>query len=284
MLSNKWLVLTNKKIDGKIANAGVLCRQLSHLHSHKSYLTIPGQAEKEDYPMRSTSVEVALAIICAAMCVFIMILHQGCDSSEPELDEEIAAEDTSDEEPASLPEEEPPEEDLTSLPEATPDDIWNYITEENPYTTWNLFPAERIPEFAKWEQDADYVVPPSPEKFPSLQGTVSKIYINDIALAAINEEPRDLPNGSIIIYEIYGLRADGTLGNSGSFAGRYKVEGPTARKSDWVTFHYMLDGTVSNFGPATGCHGCHEASENDYVWIDSPRLDAKWSKVPALGW
>jgi len=226
---------------------------------------------------------ITLTLICAWMCIFIAILQQGCDSSEPEIDEEFPTVGTSDEEQIPLTEEEPndetkpPEFDLTLLPEANSIDIWKYLTKENPYTKWSLFPGDRIPEFAKCEVDEDYVL--APPKFPSLQGTVAKLYINDIALAAINDEPRDLPNGSIIIYEVYF-----TVGAPWGFTGRYKVEGASEKNNDWITFTYQTNGSVSDFGPNTRCHGCHVASDNDYVWIDSPLFDAKGTKVPALGW
>lgn len=241
--------------------------------------------------MKWIIIRITPTLICAWMCIFIGILQQGCGSSEPGVDEELPTIDTSDEEqvpmtegeqPAEveLPDEvKPPEVDLALLPEANdPNGIWNYLTKENPYTKWSLFPGDRIPEFAKCEADEDYVL--APPKFPSLQGSVAKLYINDIALAAINDEPRDLPNGSIIIYEVHSAVGAPPWG----FSGRYKMEGASEKNNDWITFTYQANGSVFDFGPNTRCHGCHIASDNDYVWVDSPLFDAKGKNVPNLGW
>jgi len=156
-----------------------------------------------------------------------------------------------------------------SLPEATPEGIWKYITEDNPYTTWSTFPSERIPSYEVWKDD--YV-------YSFIEGLVIKIYINDIGLAALDKKPRNMPNGSIIIADVYPIEGEG-VGEHLLIAGFYKVEGSTARDNDWVSFAYAPDGSVAQadygpcFGTKTHCYSCHETAENDHIWVDSPKMD-----------
>ena len=207
--------------------------------------------------MRHSTVEVLCVCALAAACTLIAMVQQGCDSSNESGSPELA-----------------------SLPEAAPEDVWKYITEDNPYREWSTFPSDRIPDFAVWKDD--YLT-------CWLSGNVTRIYVNDIALAALDEEPRDMPHGSIILGEVYNILADETVDAPWLIAGFYKVEGSTARDNDWLSFEYGPDGSlvytcasVSGFGTKTRCYSCHEASENDYIWIDSPKFDAERSQVPTL--
>lgn len=167
------------------------------------------------------------------------------------------------------------------IPAVTPGDIWNYINEDQPYQNWSTFPPERIPADAVWKDDYVNTL------CLWMEGYVIKIYVNSTALSAINKEPRDLPYGSIIIAEAYPIKEDETLAEFTHIAGRYKVEGSTARYNDWVSFLYTADGSVNHagsgrfFGTKTLCHSCHEAAENDYIWIDSPKYDVEHTQMPA---
>lgn len=207
--------------------------------------------------MRLLRIKILCVCSFAAAFALIVMLQQGCDSSDD----------------SGSP-------DLVSLPEAAPEDVWKYITEDNSYNEWSTFPSHRIPDFAVWKDD--YLT-------CWLSGNVTRIYVNDIALAALDDEPRDMPHGSIILGEVYNILADETVDAPWLIAGFYKVEGTTARDNDWVSFEYGPDGSlvytcasVSGFGTKTRCYSCHEASENDYIWIDSPKFDAERSQVPTL--
>jgi len=165
------------------------------------------------------------------------------------------------------------------LPKATPEDMWQYITEDNPYTDWSTFPLERITPEAVWHDD--YI-------FSFLEGQVIKIYVNDICLAALDEEPRDLPDGSIILVDVYPMMEEkGEVGEKWLITGFYKVKGSTAQDNDWVSFGYNPDGSLFQadegpiFGTKTHCYSCHEAAENDYIWIDSPKFDIEHTQMPA---
>ena len=164
------------------------------------------------------------------------------------------------------------------IPAVTPGDIWNYINEDQPYQNWSTFPPERFPADAVWKDD--YV-------YSFSEGTVIKIYVNSTALSAIDKAPRDLPYGSIIIAEAYPIKEDETLAECTFIAGFYKVEGSTAQYNDWVSFLYTPDGSVSDdgsgpvFGTKTNCYSCHEAAENDYIWIDSPKYDVEHTQMPS---
>ncbi len=164
------------------------------------------------------------------------------------------------------------------IPAVTPGDIWNYINEDQPYQDWSPFPPERVPADAVWKDDYHNT---------HLEGTVAKTYVNSTALSAIDKAPRDLPYGSIIVAEYYPIKEDGTLAECTAIAGFYKVEGSTAQHNDWVSFAYTPDGSVRDvdygpvFGTKTFCHSCHEAAENDYIWIDSPKYDVEHTQMPS---
>ncbi len=165
-----------------------------------------------------------------------------------------------------------PAPDARPIPAVTPGDIWNYINEDQPYQDWSTFPPERVPADAVWKDD--YV-----NSFS--EGLVIKIYVNSTALSAIDKAPRDLPYGSIIIAEVYPIKEDETLAEYTTIAGFYKVEGSTARYNNWVSFSYKPDGSMKTFGTKTNCHSCHEAAENDYIWIDSPKYDVEHTQMPS---
>ena len=176
---------------------------------------------------------------------------------------------------ACAPEREP---DVKPMPAVTPEAIWNYITEEQPYQNWSTFPPERIPADAVWKDNYLKLF---------IEGMVIKVYVNSIALSAIDKTPRDLPYGSIILVEVYPIKEDETLAECMGIAGFYKVEGSTARYNDWVSFSYTPDGSVMDegsgpvFGTETYCYSCHEAAENDYIWIDSPKWDVGHTQMPS---
>ena len=238
--------------------------------------------------MKVQEIKAILIIALAASYALLITMQQGCGSSEsePELSESNPIVDSLPLESTSLPDTEPPAIDLASLPEVTSQAIWKYITQDEPYTEWNAFPVDRIPEFVLWKDGEDYILPAP--RSPWGTGRLGKIYLNDIALPALNKEPRDFPNGSIIIWEMYTIQG-GAVGNLESISGRYKVEGSTERDNDWVTFGYWSNGNLYNlgfgpvFGTKTACYSCHELSENDYMWVDSPELDPSYTNVPHWG-
>jgi len=210
--------------------------------------------------MRLVFILITILLVLSAMFIYF-----GCGSSEDNEDSKI------DETPK------------ISLPEATTESVWKYIIQDNPYTAWDTFPKSRIPEFAIWKDD--YIKPTTKVSF--LAGYVEKVYINNIGLSALGKEPRNLPYGTIIVIDYHPTQGD-NVSSPSWIAGRYKVKGSTARDNDWVTFGYNPDGTLFDigygptFGTKTYCYHCHEASQNDYTWLDSPKYDASYSNVPAL--
>lgn len=162
-------------------------------------------------------------------------------------------------------------------PAVTPEDVWKYINEEQPFRSWSTFPLERIPAEAVWKDD--YLT-------TWVEGHVATIFLNSTAFDAIDEVPRDLPHGSIIVSELYPIKEDDTVAESRLIAGFYKAKGSTERYNDWVSFAYTPDGSVYDggsgpvFGTETDCYSCHEAAENDFIWIDSPKFDAEHTQMP----
>ncbi len=200
------------------------------------------------------------SMIPSLFCMVTLVMSSCAPTSEPE--------------PAPEPE---AEADIQQMPAVTPQDVWKYIIEDEPFRDWSTFPLERIQADAVWKDNllATWV-----------EGHVTSIFLNSTARAAIDEVPRDLPYGSMIIAELYPIKGDDTVAESIMIAGFYKVKGSTARYNDWVSFAYTPDGAVYDdgsgpvFGTETNCYSCHEAAENDYIWIDSPKYDVEHTQMP----
>ena len=207
--------------------------------------------------------------------VLVSTIYLGCSLSKPEpVIKQSTPNETNSKEKTTNP-------NLAGLPEVDQQSVWKYITKDNPYKNWNTFPIDRIPKFAIWKDN--YIIPTP--KVASLAGKVGRIYLNDIAFSALNDKPRNLPYGSIIIVEISPIQ-DKNVGEPWIINGRYKVKGSTNRDNDWVIFGYNSSGQLYDvgFGPVFGtnnvCYSCHELSKNDYLWIDSDELDQTYAKVP----
>ena len=63
-------------------------------------------------------------LVIALSLSFIALFYLGCSSSENDEDSKIDS-----------------TQNTISLPETTPESVWKYITQDNPYTKWNTFDA-----------------------------------------------------------------------------------------------------------------------------------------------
>jgi hypothetical protein len=135
------------------------------------------------------------------------------------------------------------------LPVDDVEKLQDYITTENPYEKWELWPGKG----KLYEGTQPH-------------GAYLTTYVNDIALAAIQEGKKEFPQGSIIVKENY------TGGKElAAITVMYKVEGYNPSGGDWYWLKYKADGSVDASGKVGGCIDCHRAqSGQDWVFTARP--------------
>ncbi len=137
------------------------------------------------------------------------------------------------------------QENAADFPEAEGDDLLEYISEENPYQQWSMWPGK----------EAMY-----PGQEP--HGALLTTYVNEPALRAIEERSGQMPNGAIIVKENYTPERQ--------LAGvtvMYKKTGFAPEAGDWFWLKYSPEGQIEEEGQVQGCIGCHSrAANNDYLF------------------
>jgi len=131
------------------------------------------------------------------------------------------------------------------LPKADGPSVYEYITKTNPYQQWALFPGKGKLYTGKHPH-----------------GALLTTYVNDIALAGINDKVGTLANGSIIVKENY-------MPNKmlGAITVMYRVKGYDSEAGDWFWAKYAADGMIAKEGKVTGCINCHAAViNNDWIF------------------
>lgn len=177
--------------------------------------------------------------IIVFLSLIIVVLAAGCAYTGNDVDQDIEEIDYQE----ALPEE------LayggTELPEPDGDAVFNYITKENYYRTWDLWPFRK-------ETYASI----------SVHGPLITTYITEDAETAISERAGALPYGSMVVRESHD--ADGELREIGV---RYKVQGYDPEHNDWFWAAYTPEGEIIVEGMAGSCQECHSVvADNDYVY------------------
>ncbi|WP_440956185.1 cytochrome P460 family protein [Methanosarcina sp. Mfa9] len=150
-------------------------------------------------------------------------------------------------EPVSEAETETPAEtpEAEAAPEPTGEEIRAYVTEENNYKNWELWPGTGELE---------------PGKGP--HGDQITIYVSDSALSAIDEKAGVMPEGSTVLKE--GYDSDGELI---VVVVMHKVEGFDPAYNDWFWLEYDAEGEIIAEGRVLGCQNCHaRQANNDYLF------------------
>ncbi|GIV80816.1 MAG: hypothetical protein KatS3mg051_0170 [Anaerolineae bacterium] len=141
-------------------------------------------------------------------------------------------------------------------PGATGAELLDYILNENPYTAWKSWTADR------WNDYGGYLVGGSPH------GATIRIFVNEVALAAVEAEDFDgvLPYGSIIVKENY-MGTPDEPGDLAALTVMYKVEGFNPEGGDWFWLKAPGDGSaIDAEGAVEGCISCHAQEGNaDYM-------------------
>jgi cytochrome c5/cytochrome c553 len=134
--------------------------------------------------------------------------------------------------------------------------LLDYILNQNPYTQWGTWTADR------WTDFSGYIQSGAPH------GNTVRLFVNDVALEAVQADDFDgvLPYGSIIVKENYG----GSVDDPGALAAltvMYKVEGYNPDAGDWFWLKAAGDGSaIDAEGKIDGCIGCHSQEGNaDYL-------------------
>ncbi|MBI2337153.1 MAG: cytochrome P460 family protein [Deltaproteobacteria bacterium] len=126
--------------------------------------------------------------------------------------------------------------------------IYAQITETDPYTEWEQF-SEAIGTI---ESSAPH-------------GPFARVYINDIAAAALDSSPENLPNGSIIVKDSIDT-ADAQ--DMGTLTIMKKIEGFRPRTNDWFWVMVSSNGEVQGEGNIGMCISCHlSQANNDYIFL-----------------
>ncbi|MCF8129027.1 MAG: cytochrome P460 family protein [Deltaproteobacteria bacterium] len=123
--------------------------------------------------------------------------------------------------------------------------VWTYISETNPYETWDYWPGH----------EGMY-----PGKSP--HGAFLKLYANKMAIEAARKgEP--MPSGAILVKENYGKDKKTLV----AITPMYKVLGYNPENGDWFWAKYEANGTIAAEGMVDSCIQCHlSAKQNDYIF------------------
>ncbi|MFP4081811.1 MAG: cytochrome P460 family protein [Candidatus Aminicenantes bacterium] len=135
------------------------------------------------------------------------------------------------------------------MPSPDGEKVWTYISQKNPYVKWE-----------KW--------PGYPGMYPgeSPHGAYLKLYVNAIALNAIQEKKEIMPQGAVIVKENYGEDQETLI----AVTPMYKVKGYNPEAGNWFWAKYGADGKVMAEGKVKGCIDCHsKRKENDWIFTES---------------
>lgn len=134
-----------------------------------------------------------------------------------------------------------------TLPGADAAQLFNYIKNQNPYTSWAAWPL------------TTKLYPGRAPHGAFLNNYVNDIAANSIAAATDIAAQHGMADGSIVVNENYG--PDKTLA---ALTVMYRVKNFNPAGGDWFWAKYEPDGTVDASGAVTLCIDCHaNAKGND---------------------
>lgn len=142
-----------------------------------------------------------------------------------------------------------PEEPLVeplSAEEVSGERLWERITEEADFTTYDFWPGHQ-----------GYQQGQAPH------GPIHRIFVNDPLVSQLPLDPPVAPDGSIIVKE--NRLGDRTLTGYTVMA---KVDGFSEGTNDWFWARYEPDGSVAAEGTVGSCIACHAGvRDNDFVIV-----------------
>jgi hypothetical protein len=137
----------------------------------------------------------------------------------------------------------------TGLPVKNVNDLQQYISRENPYQKWELWPGTHT----LYEGSRPH-------------GAYLTTRVNDTAMGALKGGRKEFPPGSIIVKENYTESKKLT-----AVTVMYKVDGYNPDGGNWYWLKYRPDGTVDVDGKVGSCINCHRARMGyDWVFTEKP--------------
>lgn len=131
-----------------------------------------------------------------------------------------------------------------TLPPAIPEAVFAYITVTSPYAKWRIMPGSTM--FRTGVEPHDLR---------------QNIHVNPTAYSALRAKSGTLPEGAIMVKEIYGENKKILR-----LAVMYKPQGSGPGAADRLWVSYAPDGTVLSQGAEGGCVSCHAPAKNsDFV-------------------
>ena len=124
-------------------------------------------------------------------------------------------------------------------PAADAEQLWTYITETSPYTTWEFWPGK-----------TDLYPGKSPH------GAYLKLYANPVAIKAAREG-RPMPEQALLVKENYDQDQTTLL----AITPMYRVKDYNPAAGDWFWANYEKDGQLVAAGRLQDCINCHRAVE-----------------------
>lgn len=135
-----------------------------------------------------------------------------------------------------------------SPPAADAKAVYNYITKEDPYTQWALFPGK-----GKLYKGAHP------------HGAFLTTYVSPGAEKAVMNKTGSYPDGSFIVKENYTPEK-----KLAAVTVMYRVNGYNPDAGDWFWAKYAADGKIQKEGKVGGCINCHTAViMQDWVFTGS---------------
>ncbi len=136
------------------------------------------------------------------------------------------------------------------LPAATGEAVMNYITKDNPYQQWQMWPGRE----ALYEGQHPH-------------GAFLTTYVSPAAHQAIMGMEGAIPDGGMIVKENYSPEKE-----LAAVTVMYRVKGYAPDQGDWFWLKYAPDGTIQAEGKVGGCIGCHSSVQaNDWLFTGPVR-------------
>ncbi len=141
-----------------------------------------------------------------------------------------------------------PAETPVPLPGADAVKLYEYLTKQKPYTSWELWTGKG--KMYKGTQP---------------HGEFLTTYVNDAAMFGIRDKKGTMPEGTIIAKENYDKDKKFV-----ALTVMYKIKGYNPAAANWYWAKYDGGGKVLASGKVEACIKCHVAKkENDFIYTET---------------
>ncbi len=141
-----------------------------------------------------------------------------------------------------------PAETQVPLPGADAVKLYEYLTKQKPYTSWELWPGKG-----------------TMYKGTQPHGEFLTTYVNDTAMFGIRDKKGIMSDGTIIAKENYGADKKFT-----ALTVMYKIKGYNPSAANWFWAKYDGGGKVLASGRVEACITCHVAKKgNDFIYTET---------------